>query len=82
MTVSVLSLPDDHGDLVVYSDTLGIGLGFIMMQKGKVIAYAPRQLKVHEYNYLMHDLKLIVVVFALSIWRFFLYRVSFNLFTI
>ena len=48
MTTSVLTVPDGSGNLVVYSDTLGKGLGCVLMQKGKVIAYASRQLKEYE----------------------------------
>ena len=52
------------------------------MQRGRVIAYASRQLKVHEQNYPTHDLELAIVVFALCIWRHYLYGVSFQLFTV
>src|SRR5688572_18990393 len=51
------------------------------MQNGKVIAYASRQLKVHEKNYLTHDLELAVVVYALKIWRHYLYGVHVDIFT-
>ena len=51
------------------------------MQRGRVIAYASRQLKVHEQNYPTHDLELAAVVFVLRIWRHHLYEVSFQLFT-
>ncbi|GKE09589.1 retrotransposon protein, putative, ty3-gypsy subclass, partial [Tanacetum coccineum] len=51
-----------------------IGLGCMLIQRGKVIAYASRQLKIHEKNYTTHDLELGVVVFALKIWRHYLYR--------
>lgn len=44
------------------------GLGCVLMYQGKVITYASRQLKVHESNYLIHDLELAIVVFALKIW--------------
>ncbi|GJT64420.1 putative reverse transcriptase domain-containing protein [Tanacetum coccineum] len=50
-----------------------LGLGYVLMQKGKVIAYASRQLKIHEKNYTTHDLELGEVVFALKIWRHYLY---------
>ncbi|GJZ49653.1 putative reverse transcriptase domain-containing protein [Tanacetum coccineum] len=63
----VLALPDGPEDFVVYCDASGIGLGCVLMQRGKVIAYASRQLKIH-------DLKLGVVVFALKIWRHYMYR--------
>ncbi|GJX21045.1 putative reverse transcriptase domain-containing protein [Tanacetum coccineum] len=70
---SVLALPDGPEDFVVYCDASGIGLGCVLMQRGKVIAYASRQLKIHEKNYTTHDLELGAVVFALKIWRHYLY---------
>ncbi|KAJ0932532.1 putative nucleotidyltransferase, Ribonuclease H [Helianthus annuus] len=69
----VLTLPDGTEDLVVYSDASHQGLGCVLMQRGKVIAYASRQLKPHEVNYPTHDLELAAVVFALKIWRHYLY---------
>ncbi|GJT80506.1 putative reverse transcriptase domain-containing protein, partial [Tanacetum coccineum] len=68
----VLPLPDGPEDFVVYYDA-SIGLGRVLMQRGKVIAYASRQLKMHEKNYTTHDLELGAVVFALKIWRHYLY---------
>jgi hypothetical protein len=59
---------------MVYSDASGKGLGCVLMQHEKVIAYALRQLKTHEVNYLGHNLELVAVVFALRIWRHYLYR--------
>ncbi|XP_022031400.1 uncharacterized protein LOC110932367 [Helianthus annuus] len=69
----VLTLPDGTEDLVVYSDASHQGLGCVLMQRGKVIAYASRQLKPHEVNYATHDLELAAVVFALKVWRHYLY---------
>ncbi|KAI3702757.1 hypothetical protein L6452_28509 [Arctium lappa] len=69
----ILSLPDGTEDFVVYSDASKMGLGCVLMQRGKVIAYASRQLKVHEVNYPTHDLELAAVVFALKLWRHYLY---------
>ncbi|GJR51438.1 putative reverse transcriptase domain-containing protein [Tanacetum coccineum] len=63
----VLALLDGPEDFVVYYDASKIGLGYVLMQRGKVIAYASRQLKIHEKNYTTHDLELGVVVFALKI---------------
>ncbi|GJS92501.1 putative reverse transcriptase domain-containing protein [Tanacetum coccineum] len=68
------TLPDGPEDFVVYCDASGLGLGCVLMQRGKVIAYASRQLKIHEKNYTTHDLELGAVVFALKIWRYYLYR--------
>ncbi|GJS54759.1 retrovirus-related pol polyprotein from transposon 17.6 [Tanacetum coccineum] len=63
----VLALPDGLEDFVVYYDASGLGLGCVLMQRGKVIVYASRQLKIHEKNYTTHDLELGAVVFALKI---------------
>ncbi|GKA33256.1 putative reverse transcriptase domain-containing protein, partial [Tanacetum coccineum] len=60
-------------NFVVYYDASHKGLGLVLMQKEKVIAYASRQLKVYEKNYTTHDLELGVVVFALKMWRHYLY---------
>ncbi|GJR76299.1 reverse transcriptase domain-containing protein [Tanacetum coccineum] len=59
----ILALPDGTEDFVVYCDASGIGLGCMLMQRGEVIAYASRQLKIHEQNYTTHDLELGAVVF-------------------
>ncbi|KAF5786109.1 putative nucleotidyltransferase, Ribonuclease H [Helianthus annuus] len=69
----VLTLPDGIDEFVVYYDASHTGMGCVLMQKGKVIAYASRQLKVHEKNYTTHDLELGAVVFALKLWRHYLY---------
>ena len=58
---------------MVYSDASRQGLGCVLMPHGKVVAYASRQLKSYEQNYPTHDLELAVVVFALKIWRHFLF---------
>ncbi|GJS87205.1 putative reverse transcriptase domain-containing protein [Tanacetum coccineum] len=69
----VLALSDGPENFVVYCDASGIGLGCLLMQRGKVIAYASRQLKIHKKNYTTHVLELGAVVFALKIWRHYLY---------
>ncbi|GKD98279.1 reverse transcriptase domain-containing protein, partial [Tanacetum coccineum] len=69
----ILSLPEGSEDFVVYCDASNQGFGCVLMQRGKVIAYASRQLKIHEKNYTTHDLELGAVVFALKIWRHYLY---------
>ncbi|WMV30558.1 hypothetical protein MTR67_023943 [Solanum verrucosum] len=66
---------------MVYCDSSRIGLECVLMQNGKVIAYASRQLKIHEKNYPTHDLELAAVVFALKIWRHYLYGVYVDVFT-
>ncbi|GJR73707.1 putative reverse transcriptase domain-containing protein [Tanacetum coccineum] len=70
----ILVLPKGTEDFVVYCDASLKGYGAVLMQREKVIAYASRQLKVHEENYTTHDLELGVVVFALRLWRHYLYR--------
>nr|GEV25793.1 putative reverse transcriptase domain-containing protein [Tanacetum cinerariifolium] len=69
----ILSLPDGVEDFVVYCDASNQGLGCVLMQRGKVIAYASRQLKIYEKNYTTHDLELGAVVFAFKTWRHYLY---------
>ncbi|GJS77829.1 reverse transcriptase domain-containing protein [Tanacetum coccineum] len=69
----ILTLPDRMEDFVVYYDASNQGLGCVLTQRGKVIAYASRQLKTHEKNYTTHDLELGAVVFALKTWRHYLY---------
>ena len=66
---------------VVYSDASHQGLGCVLMQHGKVVAYASRQLKPYERNYPTHDLELAAVVFALKIWRHFLFGETCEIFT-
>ncbi|GKC33750.1 putative reverse transcriptase domain-containing protein [Tanacetum coccineum] len=77
----VLALPDGPTDFVVYCDASCQGLGCVLMQRGKVIAYASRQLKIHEKNYTTHDLELGAVVFALKIWRHYLYGMKSIIYT-
>ena len=69
----MLIQPTSGRDYTVYSDASRISLGCVLMQDGKVVAYASRQLKPHEQNCPTHDLELVVVVFALKIWRHYLY---------
>ncbi|GKE31100.1 putative reverse transcriptase domain-containing protein [Tanacetum coccineum] len=68
-------------DFVVYCDASHKGLGAVLIQIEKVIAYASRQLKNHEKNYTTHDLELVSVVFALNIWRHYLYGTKCIVFT-
>ncbi|KAF5789771.1 putative nucleotidyltransferase, Ribonuclease H [Helianthus annuus] len=77
----ILTLPDGSDDFVVYCDASNLGLGCVLMQRDKVIAYASRQLKIHEKNYITHDLELGAVVFALKIWRHYLYGTKCTIFT-
>ncbi|WMV50056.1 hypothetical protein MTR67_043441 [Solanum verrucosum] len=80
-TTLVLTLPEGSDGYVIYCDASRVGLGCVLMQRGKVIAYASRQLKVHEKNYLTHDLELAPVVFALKIWKHCLLGVHVDVFT-
>ncbi|RVW21559.1 Retrovirus-related Pol polyprotein from transposon 297 [Vitis vinifera] len=73
VTAPILTIPSGSGGFVVYSDASHQGLGCVLMQHGKVVAYASRQLKPYERNYPTHDLELAAVVFALKIWRHFLF---------
>ena len=77
----VLTLPKEGVDFTVYCDASGVVLGGVLIQKGKVIAYASRQLKSHEKNYPTHDLELAAVVFVLKLWRHYLYGVHCEIFT-
>ncbi|GJS53931.1 putative reverse transcriptase domain-containing protein [Tanacetum coccineum] len=77
----ILALPKGSEDFVVYCDASHKGLGAVLMQREKVIAYASRQLKVHEKNYTTHDLELGSVVFALKLWRHYLYGTRCIVFT-
>ena len=80
--VDVLTIPvADGGNFVIFSDASKIGLGAVLMQDGKVIAYASRQLKDHEKNYPTHDLELAAIVFALKIWRHYLYGAKCEIYT-
>ncbi|GJT99047.1 putative reverse transcriptase domain-containing protein [Tanacetum coccineum] len=77
----ILALPKGSEDFIAYCDALIKGLGVVLMQRVKVIAYALCQLKIHEKNYTTHDLELEVVVFAHKIWRHYLYGTKCMVFT-
>ncbi|GJX03812.1 putative reverse transcriptase domain-containing protein [Tanacetum coccineum] len=77
----ILALPEGNDNFVVYCDASHQGLGAVLMQREKVIAYASRQLKPNEENYTTHDLELGAVVFALKIWRHYLYGTKCTVFT-
>ena len=64
-----------------FYDSSHLGLGCVLMQEKKVVAYASKQLKVHESNYPTHDLELAAIVFALKIWRHYLYGAQFRVFS-
>jgi hypothetical protein len=71
-TTPVLAQPDLEKPFDVYCDASGIGLGCVLMQEGRAITYASRQLKRHEENYPTHDLELAAVVHSLKIWGHYL----------
>ncbi|GJZ84916.1 putative reverse transcriptase domain-containing protein [Tanacetum coccineum] len=77
----ILALPEGTKDFVVYCDAFLKGYRAALMQREKVIAYASRQLKVHEENYTTHNLELGAVVFALRLWRHYLYGMKCVVFT-
>ncbi|GKB38579.1 putative reverse transcriptase domain-containing protein [Tanacetum coccineum] len=72
--VQILALPEGSEDFIAYCDASIKGLGVVLMKREKMIAYASRQLKIHEKNYTTHDLELGAAVFALKIWRHYLQR--------
>ena len=73
MLAPILTIPLGSGGFTIYSDASRKGLGCVLMQHGKVVAYASRQLKPYEQNYPTHDLELVAMIFALKIWRHYLY---------
>ena len=73
VTAPILAMPISGMEYTVYTDASHFGLGCVLMQDGHVIAYASRQLRNHEKNYPTHDLELAAVIFALKIWRHYLY---------
>ena len=77
----VICVPTSNEKFVVYCDASKKGLGCVLMQQGKVVAYASRQLKSHEQNYPTHDLELAAVVFALKVWRHYLYGEKCEIYT-
>ena len=77
----VLTLPEGNEGFKVYSDASHQGLGCMLMQHKRVVAYASRQLKKHELNYPTHDLELAAVIFALKTWRHYLYGATCQIFT-
>ena len=77
----VLITPINGKRYGVYCDASTNGLGCVLMQRRRVVAYASRQLKNHEQNYPTNDLGLVAIVFALKIWRHYLYGENFEVFS-
>jgi hypothetical protein len=77
----ILALPESCKHFTVYTDASRIGLGCVLMQEHRVIAYGSRQLNKHDGNYPTHDLELPAVVFALKSWRHYLYGKSCDIYT-
>jgi hypothetical protein len=80
-TTPVLIMLDIHKGFDVYCDASRQGLGCVLMQEGKVVAYASRQLRKHEQNYPTHDLELVAVVHALKTWRHYMIGNKCQIFT-
>ena len=81
ITAQVLILPNGEDTFTVYCDASRVELGCALMQNGRVVTYASKQLKKHEQNFPTHDLEMATVIFALKIWRHYLYGVTCEIFT-
>ena len=82
LTSAHIMIVPEHGQrYTVYCDTSRDELGCVLMQSERVVAYGSKQLKNHEQNYPTHDLKLAAIVFALKIWRHYLYGEQFEVFS-
>ncbi|GJV44624.1 putative reverse transcriptase domain-containing protein [Tanacetum coccineum] len=77
----ILALPQGVENFIIYCDASHKGLGMVLMQNEKVIAYASRPLTIHQKNYTIHDLELGAVVFTLNILRKYLYETKCTVFT-
>ena len=78
----ILTILEGEDGFIIYYDVSGQGLGPVLMQHSRVIAYASRQLKDYEKNYPTHDLELAAMVFALKMWRHYLYGVHCDIYTV
>ena len=80
-TAPVLAITQGNTGFAIYCDASKLGLGAVLMQNDRVIAYASRQLKEYETRYPTHDMELVAVVFALKTWRHYLYNVHYDIYT-
>jgi hypothetical protein len=80
-TAPVLILLDLSKSFSIYCDASRLGLGCVLMQEGRVVAYASMQLIKHELNYPTHDLELVAVVHVLKIWRYYLIGYKSDIYT-
>ena len=81
VTALILTIPSSAGGFIIFSDASHQGLGCVLMQGDKVIAYFLLQLRTHEKNYPTHDLELAAVVFVLKVRRHYLYRETYKIIT-
>ena len=81
VSAPILTIPIRNEGFTLYSDASKKGLGCVLMQHGKVVAYASKQLKSYEQNYPTHNLELATVIFVLKIWRHYLYGAQCEVFT-
>ena len=79
--LTMLITPISGERYTIYYDALRNGLGCVLMLRGRVVAYSSKQLKNHEHNYPTHDLELVAIVFALKLWRHYLYGENFEVFS-
>ena len=77
----ILIVPDRGHGYTVYCDASRAGLGCVLMQSGRVVAYGSRQLKNHEQNFPTHDMELAAIVFTLKIWHHYLYGKEFEVYS-
>jgi hypothetical protein len=78
-TTPILKVLDMDADFLVCTDASKEGLGKVLMQDGRVIAYISSKLIRHEENYVTHDLELLAIVYALKVWRNYLIGRKFEL---
>ena len=80
-TAPLLIVPDRGQGYTVYCDVSRAELGCVLMQFGRAVAYGSIQWKIHKQNYSTHDMELAAIVFALKIWRHYLYGEEFAVYS-